>query len=174
MNLLLSHTVMARSSHVRLTAGDAKGRLVLSGPNGPGDPLLLDDNRYLRLTITLFFETAKGERHLKVFESSYQYQTDTGAEIFRYDYLRNPKTHYPASHLQIHGRLNQTSVPNSHYLNKVHFPTGRIPLEAVIRLLAEQFGVHCHAAKSAWRPILTESESAFAQIAHRPLSGPSN
>ena len=164
---------MARSSYVRLVAGEGT-KLVLSGPNGPGDPLLLNDGRFLRLTITLFFEKSKGERHLKVFESSFQYQTNTGAEIFRYDYLRNPQTHYPASHLQIHGRLNQPTVPKSHYLEKIHFPTGRIPLEAVIRLLAEEFQIHCHAPKRVWRRILAESEEKFTKIAHRPLSGPSN
>ncbi len=164
---------MHRPCYVRLFEGSAKNTFVLAGPKGPLDPLNLNDGRCLRLTITLFFEEHKSERRLRVFESSFQYQTDAGNEIFRYDYLRNPRTHHPASHLQIHGRLNEKTVPRSHFLEKIHFPTGRISLEAVIRLLAEEFQVHCRAPKKVWEPVLAESERLFREIPHRPLSGPS-
>jgi hypothetical protein len=137
-------------------------------------PVILNDGRRLRLSITLTFEAHDGGQRLKVFEASFQYQTKHAKEIFRYDYLRNPKTDYPASHLQIHGKLTEKTVPKSHYLEKIHFPTGRIPLEAVIRLLAEEFRIHCHAPKKVWRAVLNQSEALFAEIAHRPLSGPAN
>ena len=51
-------------------------------------------------------------------------------------------------------------------------PTQRISLEAVIRLLIEQFGVPANQPPDIWRPMLTESEAAFLEIAHRSLSGP--
>jgi hypothetical protein len=173
IQLLLSTTVMDDSYYVRLFEGTSDGTFLLSGPKHPLDPLGLNDGRRLRLTIALLLEPHENDRRLRVFESSFQYQTRLGEEIFRYDYLRNPKTDHPACHLQVHGRLNEKSVPKAGHLQKVHFPTGRIPLEAVIRLLAEEFQVHCNAPKQMWRPVLAESERLFSEIAHRPLSGPS-
>jgi hypothetical protein len=140
---------------------------------GPTDPVPLTDGRYLRVSVSMgLVDTPDGPR-LKVFKSGYQYQVDqTGEEwICRYDYLREPGDNpHPSAHLQISGNSTEGSpVP---YLHKVHFPTGRIALEAVARLLAEQFNVPCNQPADIWRPALAESERAFEEIAHRPLSGP--
>jgi hypothetical protein len=172
IQFILSVTIMEKSCFVQLFEGSSDGFFVLAGPKGPTDPLVLNDGRQLRLSITLMFEPHEDEIRLKVFESSFQYQTKSGNEIFRYDYLRNPKTHHPACHLQIHAKLDERSVHK--HLQKVHFPTGRIPLEAVIRLLAEEFQIHCHAPKKVWRAVLAESERLFQEIAHQPLSGPAS
>lgn len=47
-----------------------------------------------------------------------------------------------------------------------------MPLEGVIRLLVEEFGVPCNQPPAIWRPVLAEAERAFLEIAHQPLSGP--
>jgi len=147
---------------------------VLGGWNGPGDPLPLRDGHYLRLTMSLYIEdTSEGSRS-KVSHSSFQYQLDQVGErwVFRYDYLREPPDPHPAAHLQIRGNLYEPCLPNRKALERIHFPTQRISLEAVIRLLIEQFGVEPNDPPEIWRPLLAESEAAFLAIAHRALSGP--
>ena len=76
-------------------------------------------------------------------------------------------------HLQIRGTLTESDVPvYRDLLEHVHFPTGRISLEGILRLLAEQFSVPCNEPETVWRPMLAEAERTFLEIAHRPLSGP--
>ena len=125
---------------------------------------------YLRLSITLYVAPTSEGRRLKVAESSFQYQTDRDGKnwVFRYDYLRNPPHEYPGAHLQIRGDLSER-VLSQGALEKIHFPTWRISLESVIRLLADQFHVPCNTPRELWRPVLAESERAFAEIAHKPF-----
>jgi hypothetical protein len=141
------------------------------------NPLPLNDGRFLRLYFLLErMRTDEGWR-LKVRESSLQYQATAQSDdqwICRYDYLREPGPDpHPQTHLQVNGTLAAVGVlPPDHPLGRVHFPTDRVSLEAVIRLLADQFSVLCHTESALWRPVLAESERAFQEIAHRPLSGP--
>ena len=51
---------------------------------------------------------------------------------------------------------------------RVHYPTGRVALEAVIRLLIEQYSVVPLQPAHIWRPLLHASETAFQEIAHKP------
>lgn len=150
-------------------------RFVLGGWKGSDDPVPLNDGRYLRLAITLeLANTPEGPR-LKVFESSFQYQLDRDGEhwIFRYDYLRHPAGQHPPAHFQIRGKLIEHSVLHrGQTLERIHFPTSRVPLEAIIRLLAVQFGVRCNEPPEVWSPALALSERLFFQIAHIPLSDP--
>jgi hypothetical protein len=57
-------------------------------------------------------------------------------------------------------------------MERIHFPTGRVSLEAIIRLLADQFNTPCREDPDLWRPVLAETERAFLEIANRPLAGP--
>lgn len=100
---------------------------------------------------------------LKVKTSSFQYQLDPEGEkwVFRYDYLREPPEPHPAAHLQIRGGLIEACLPDARALERVHFPTHRVSLEAVIRLLVEEFAVPTSEPRHVWRPVLAESESAF-------------
>jgi hypothetical protein len=143
-----------------------------------GDSLLaLNDDRFLRLSMSLFLAPHERGTRLKVEKSVMQYQLDPDGDrwIFRYDYLRHATEPHPGAHLQIAGSLNEaTVVPVRKTLNHVHFPTGRVSLEAVIRLLVEQFGVRTNCEPETWRPVLAESEKVFEEIAHRPQSGPSS
>lgn len=175
-SLLLHQTILAPSGGVGLVSGPRRDEPepVLGGWNGPDDPLPLTDGHYLRVMVILFFEDTPEGRRAKVKASSFQYQLDREGDrwVFRYDYLREPPAPHPAMHLQICGALTERCLPDDVPLERVHFPTQRISLEAVIRLLIEQFGVPSNQPPEIWRPILAESEAAFLETAHRPLLGP--
>lgn len=171
---LLRLTVLDDSGATRLSVGPRPNTLVLGGWNGPDDPLPLNDGRYLRLTVGLYLEQTPDGPRLKVEQSSYQYQEDRQGDrwIFRYDFLRNPPAPHPADHFQVRGALMEDCLPEGVTLERVHFPTARISLEAVIRLLIDQFQIRANTGPEMWRPVLAESERAFYGIAHRSLSGP--
>jgi hypothetical protein len=171
-DLLLRTTVMKPHGGLRLVSvPGASGRVLTGFGAAPIEPVPLNDGRFLRLAVGLsIFATDDGPR-LKVVESSYQYQvgSEKNEWLCRYDYLGEPRDEHPQAHMQVNAKL---IAPVEHDLHNIHFPTGRVPLEAVIRMLAEQFNVPTVEPRDRWRPILAASERAFQEIAHRPLSGP--
>lgn len=174
--LMLSLTVMSQGQAVRLSSSpDAPLRRVLGGQRGPTSPVQLRDGRWLRVAVTLYLDP-DADKRLKVSKSSFQYQADEAGlqEICRYDYLRQAGTDpHPQAHLNVHGTLQHApALVGGKPLARIHFPTNRVSLEAVIRMLAEQFGVPTNRPSSVWRPVLAASEAPFSEIAHRPLSGP--
>ena len=173
-NLLLNLTVLAAGGTLKLIKLATDPSKAALGGRTARDPLRLNDGHFLRLSAKLYLDPSTNPNFLKVEETSYQYQLDQDGDqwIFRYDYLRNPPGAVPAAHFQINGELAEPSVAAGTPLNRLHFPTGRVSLEAVIRLLAEQFQVHCNQPPAVWRPVLTESERDFLKVAHLPLSGP--
>lgn len=176
---LLHLTVLDPGQFPRLVyRDDEPDHAVLGGPQGPVDPLLLNDGRYLRVAVSVFIDREDERRpYLKVSTSSFQYQLDVAGDrpVFRYDYLREPGDDpHPTAHLQVYGDLTQVDVlPEDMPLSRVHFPTGRISIEAVIRCLVEQFDVPTNEDTHVWRAALAESERAFLEVAHTPRSGPS-
>jgi hypothetical protein len=176
--LLLSATVMANGQAVTLFKSRGSNERTLAGRQL--QPVRLTDGRYLRVIVSLFLDDSDRPAKLKVKEASFQYQTSpdfadsvTG-EIFRYDYARMPgKNPHPTAHLNIHAALTEPDcLPASKPLARVHFPTARVSLEAVIRCLVEQFDVPTNSKAPVWRALLTESERSFMEIAHQPISGP--
>lgn len=141
---------------------------------GPDDPVPLTDGRFLRFGIFLYLEHTQDGPRVKVSSSSFQYQMDREGDhwIFRYDYLRDAPDVHPSTHLHIRGSLTESCLPSDCTLERVHFPTNRIALEAVIRMLVEQFEVPSNQSAEIWRPLLAETEQAFLAIAHRSISGP--
>jgi len=149
--------------------------MVMEGAVDDLGVIRMNDGRYLRVSIVLFREPHQGGYRLKVEQASYQYQLDDIGDhwVFRYDYRRDPADQHPATHLQVRGVLFE-NVPLYHgVLERVHFPAGRVSIEAVIRLLIEQFAMGANTPPEIWRAVLAESERPFEEIAHRPLSGPS-
>lgn len=170
--LLLTRTVLAEGVAPRLYAfGASRDRGSLGGVTRIGAPLRLRDRGYLRLSMAM--EIRHGR--FLVAESSYQYQHDEDDRrwVFRYDYRRNPNDPYPGAHLQVRGALEEPTA-DGRALERVHFPTGRVSLESVIRLLVEEFRVPCGLPLEVWRPLLEESERLFHEHATRPrtISGP--
>jgi hypothetical protein len=178
--LLFGLTVLRHDGIIRLSYGPTgRDRAVLGGATGPTDPLPLNDGRFLRLSVSLYLDLDDERgRLLKVSTSSYQYQADQAGKrwIARYDYLREPGPDpHPQAHLQIRGALTEgAALPRDRTLARIHFPTGRVSIESVIRLLADQFEVPCNEPPETWRPVLAEAEQTFLGIAHRPLSGPAS
>lgn len=164
IQLLLGMTVLADGQFVRLSGrGGRRGDdvRVLAGTAGPTDPLLLRDGRWLRLGITLILDRVGGA--VSVAKSSFQYQADRDGDrpIFRYDFLRAPRSAEPAAHLNVYGELSVEGIlPSTRPLSRVHFPTRRVSIEAGVRLLVDDFGVPT--ARADWRPILSASEATLA------------
>jgi hypothetical protein len=109
-----------------------------------------------------------------VINSGFQYQIDSDGKqwIFRYDYDRFPQRPYPPTHFHVRGELTEDCLPGGEVLENIHFPATRVSLEAIIRLLIDQFGVSPAKPRRIWRKLLAESEIEFLDIAHRGLSGP--
>jgi len=173
-DLILRITILAGHGGVRLAQGPRPNTLVLGGWNGPTDPLPLVNDRYLRVAVTFVRGRVEEGHRIKVVESSYQYQVDPEGRdwVFRYDFLRHPPDPHPASHLQINGEAPPEYLPPGVSLARIHFPTDRVSLEAVIRLLVDQFAVPTNEETEVWRSVLAESEAPFLGIRHRSLSGP--
>ena len=159
---------------VRLQGGPQNAAVLLEG--WTGESLVpLNDGRFLRLAMSLFLAPYERGTRLKVETSVLQYQLDEGGDhwIFRYDYLRHAAEPHPGAHLQVRGALAEAGVVAVRgTLERVHFPTGRVALDAVIRLLVEQFGGPTSEDPAVWRPVLAASEEEFLRIAHRDVSGP--
>lgn len=173
---LLSLTVAATGQSVRLVFLDrdrTKAVLTSGTERDLTRPMHLRGGGYLRLTMSLDVLGDRG--HLRVREASFQYQTRASDDswVFRYDFLREGPGPYPPAHLQVNGAL-PGSTPDlpARALPDVHFPTGRLSIEAVIRLLAEQCDVPTAEPSAVWRPVLAVSERRFLDRAHQPLSGP--
>jgi hypothetical protein len=177
LQLLLSLTVMASGEFVNLVSSGDPSRRVLGGIGGPTAPVRLLDGRWLRVAYSLHLAPHEGkELRLKVEQSSVQYQVnqfdgDDGrlGEIFRYDYLRDDASGHPNAHINIHAELNEAGVLKAGAtLARVHFPTSRVSLEAILRLLIGDFKVPTAQPEEVWRPVLAASEKEFQEIAHQP------
>lgn len=173
-NCILNITIAAPGSTLKLIKLPRDATKAALGGRSAREPLRLNDGRYLRVSARLYLDQGSTPNFLKVEETSYQYQLDLDGDgwIFRYDYLRNPPHAYPASHLQINGQLTEAARFDGLSLKSLHFPTGRVSIEAVIRLLIEQFQVPSNNPPEIWRPVLAESERDFLRVAHQALSGP--
>src|SRR5712691_3711711 len=145
MQLLLGITVLADGQYVRVVQQAGRQQVgALGGPTGPTCPVRLRNGRWLRVAVDLYLQPHEGGTRLKVRKSSFQYQGGEGGqqEVFRFDYLREPgdAPDHPTAHLNVHGTLDVADVlPAGRTLARVHFPTNRISLEAVIRLLTHDF-----------------------------------
>lgn len=83
--------------------------------------------------------------------------------MFRFDYIRDPKNHYPTSHLHIYGKWLQGEITKA--LPKIHFPVPRSTLEGVLRLLVYEFDITPNEKAEDWLKILHHTEKRFLQIA---------
>jgi hypothetical protein len=149
VSLLFRTTVMATGGGFQLNAGPGQEpRRVISPLGGPTSPLPLNDGDRLRLSISLFLgatEKAPGIEGLKVAKEAFQYQLDDPQRwIFRYEYERDrsDSDEHPPAHLHLRASLEtDTNEALAKPFERVHFPTGRVSIPAIIRLLIEQFGV---------------------------------
>jgi hypothetical protein len=180
LSLLFSITVMDKTGGIQIAAGSGRPeRGVMAPLGGPVFPLPLTDGHFLRFNINLFLgETEKvpGLEALKVEDENYQYQLDTQAQqwVFRYEYKRERADRHPPAHLHIRAALLSSVdiLGLERPLERLHFPTGRVSVPGLIRLLIEQFKVPANRSAGVWRRVLSQTERDFQRIAHQTLSGP--
>lgn len=141
----------------------------------PGESLLLRNGWYLRVLLTFIVEksvSAGGAMKLKTLSQNIQYIRDAHNEdswVFRYEYFRLAPNRYAPGHLHIRGSAHEPCLPTKGKLEDVHFPTGRVTLEAIIRMLVDDFGVPSKEDDTIWRPLLHETEQAFIAVARQPV-----
>jgi hypothetical protein len=176
--LLLGRTILAKSQPGLGLFQTSKKTALLGGANAFLRPLPLLNKRYLAFQISLSKMPHKeGGEAWKVLQARYQYQADdeegmNDTWLFRYDYLREPGAdiHHPSAHLNLNANPAIAGLvpPPPQHLSDIHFPTRRVSMEAVIRLLIEDFDVPSLAPREEWEPMLAESERMFFEIAHVP------
>lgn len=175
--LLLRCTVLDRRAGGRLRCRQQPPQAgvdtvwLIDGWNEHLSPVPLANGRFLRFTMELV--VSRQDQQISVSKSCYQYQTDSNDRqtwIFRYDYSREQDgVDIPAAHVQIRGRLaEEGALPKTRALGRVHFPTQRVSLESVLRLLIRDFSVATQQPAEVWRPLLALTESEFIRISHRP------
>jgi hypothetical protein len=177
--LLFSATVMGARGGLQVNTGRGQqGRGVITPLGGPSSPLPLTGGGFLRISISLFLgETEKASGMvLKVAKENFQYQLDEEGDrwVFRYEYERDPREDpHPQAHLHVRAQLlDDVEQSLTKPLDRIHFPTGRVSVPAIIRLLVEQFAVECNRESHVWRPVFAQVERDFQSIAHQTLSGP--
>ena len=166
-SLLLHKTVVESTARV-VKVGSRKTDVAMIQGGGPGELVQLTNGRFLRVTIGLGLERTENGSRCKTKTSTFQYQSDDTRDrwIFRYDYLREPNDPHPGTHLHIRGRLSEDCLAGDQPLERIHFPTRRVSMEAVIRLLIDQFHVPANSPDETWRPLLQESEKLFYEVAY--------
>jgi hypothetical protein len=173
-SLVLRLTILREGENVVLKRGPNRSHAALQNLRGSDVPLRLRDGRFLKCDASLYVD--RESRHLKVAKSRYQYQADADGKqwVFRYDYLRQPGDAYehPPAHLQVNGSLSAEPAVTDLPLKKIHFASGRVSLEGVIRTIAVQFQAGSNVDPALWHPVLAESEARFHNVAHIPPTGP--
>lgn len=165
---------MASGSALRVYRGERRNNYFLSSQTGALTPIALRDGRFLDVRMGLAIQGTTDGSRLKTLNSVFQYQSDLDGNnwIFRYEYARHPTGPHPPTHLHLRGQLTEACLRAGDTLEHIHFPATRVPLEAVIRLLIDQFHVPTTERRNFLRKVLLESERAFLDIAHRAPSGP--
>lgn len=162
---LLHLTVAKQNEVLRLDKSPHPNTFIFGGALEATDPILLNNKRYLRITINFHHSQKTG---ITVERASYQYQLDREDNrrwMFRYDYLKNqPRGFpYPPSHFQMNAKF--IYAPEHRDIHKVHFPARKFSLLDIIRLLAEEFHVPCNKPVKIWKPVLAECEGFFQDLA---------
>jgi hypothetical protein len=82
-------------------------------------------------------------------------------------YHRHPNERSPMTYPHIH--LYQGAQVSRNGVGKAHFPTGRIALEDVLRLVITQFNVI--PLRNDWEAVLDTTQSAFEEFRTWATSG---
>ncbi|MBZ0188334.1 MAG: hypothetical protein K8F91_18945 [Candidatus Obscuribacterales bacterium] len=170
---LINLTIAKDSGHVPVISGS--GRLVnIQGWNDAGNAVPLTNGCFLRIAYQVYLSDK--DDYLRTAKNIYQYQTDQPGKntwIFRYDYIRKPDDIHPPSHLQIRANLTESVPVKKNSLEHVHFPTERVSIEAILRLLINDFDVPCKCKEvledetPLWEAVLRATEAPWQDVAHR-------
>ena len=84
---------------------------------------------------------------------SYELQLADGREIVAYHYDPSGRSRVLTPHLHVRGLTTPLA------LGSAHFPTGRVPIEAVVRFAIEELGVSPR--RPDWQDVLARGEEQF-------------
>lgn len=139
-------------------------------PRKVPEPMRLANGSYLYAYQRLGLR--RPERYLTTLEYHYVYQRtdDDDSWIFRYEYQREPGDKYPYPLAHLHLNAVPEGYPGPKPFPRLHMPTGRVTIEAVVRHLLDEHAVP--ALSPNWREMLSAAEGAFKEIQRRRLLNP--
>lgn len=182
----LGATVLDKSSFVSVQSVDWKSEFVIAPPRRPLDAiagaaegselytsLQLNNGYFLDLQYSVFIDKSDN-LFLKTNSSRMVYQSDDAGrdQFFRFEMARQPKTHYPFSHLHVNGIWKGGLKPRPKEMEKVHFPIARPTIENLIRVLVYDFDVPSHTKPQDFEPVLRECEQEFLRVARTTSKDP--
>jgi hypothetical protein len=156
LNAVLNRTVSDSRLSVIGSEPDRNAFELTNLVDGNTAPLELDATT-LRLFVRQVVVVNGG--HCKTESYSYRLQTDPSPKswLIRWDYLRDPPAPdyaHPNAHVHINGLF-----PDGSPIGHLHIPTGRMPLELVVRDLITNRNVPPRSED--WEAILEESLESF-------------
>ncbi|NVI89229.1 hypothetical protein [Actinomadura sp. BRA 177] len=142
----------------------------------------------LSLTLKGVWDGAKDYLAIEESKAAVRMAGGKAEPLFRWEYIRHPKSNIPGAHFQIHAhrdevvymlltgrranrrikdRVNQLDSPRPRIpqLSNLHFPVGgprfRPCLEDVLQFLVEEFGIDC---EENWKKVLCEGRRGWRRM----------
>lgn len=124
---------------------------------GIGSPVRLSGDPILSLSVlqnyrVIEFEGPRGPWKVTIVSYFYSLEDDEGREIV-YHWHPSGKVTFPHMHTKTGGQLGGND------LAKVHYPTGRVAFEDVLRLAISELGVKPN--RDDWASVLDSTQSAY-------------
>ena len=186
----ITRTVQAvlGDEEVDLTATILEDRFTVSATSKNGIELRVDGEPLLRLTVRFECDWDTPGHFMAIHRSEFHVLAHEEREpLFRYEFMRAAGDGLPCAHLHMHahrdaissvmarvGRRSRRSKRRSssalHRMSELHFPLGgtrfRPPLEDVLHMLVEEFGVD---AEDEWRQHLSEGRADWRRTQTRAV-----
>lgn len=173
---------------VDLTATILGDRSTVSTSSKDGIALTVDGEPIVRLTVRFECDWDTPGHFMAVHRSEFHVFASGDREpLFRYEYMRAAADGLPCAHLQVHAhrdaissvmaragarsrRSRRRSSISLHRMSELHFPLGgarfRPPLEDVLHMLVEEFGVD---AQDEWRQHLSDGRADWRRFQARAV-----
>lgn len=139
-----------------------------------GDPVTLRGPHQITFSASQRFRIveAEGDRgpfNVQTISYFYEIATRAGEEVLVYHWT--PETPHGRAYGHLHvGRVciaDASPLPGDRF-HRLHIPTGRIPIESILRFLIEDLDVPVRRERSEdWRHILERNEQAFNEFRTR-------
>ncbi len=186
----ITRTVQAvlGNQEVDLTATILGDRFTVSTASSDGIQLCVDGECLLRLSVRFECDWDTPGHFMAIHRSEFHVLADSEREpLFRFEFMRSPADGLPSAHLQVHAhrdavssvmsgagrrsrRSRRRTASQIHRMSALHFPLGgarfRPPLEDVLHMLVEEFGVD---ADDAWRQHLSDGRADWRRTQTRAV-----
>jgi len=128
---------------------------------GDGAPVTISSDPPLLLTVlqnyrVVEFEGPRGPWKVSIVSYFYSLEDREGREVLYHWHPQGASTvTFPHLHVRAGGRLGRTDI------SQVHFPTGRVSLEDVLRLAILELGVKPE--RTDWAELLDSTQAAYEE-----------